>query len=338
MNDKIIIKGANQHNLRNVDLELPKNELIVFTGVSGSGKSSLAFDTIFAEGQRRYVESLSTYARQFLGQMDKPDVESIEGLSPAISIDQKSTSNNPRSTVGTVTEIYDYLRLLFARIGVPHCTECDDPIKPQSIDEIVDKIMKLAEGTKIQIIAPVVRGKKGEFVSLINELKQDGFVNRVGVQGAVLIVAGEKGSLCIFGFVGLRHIDARELAVLTNFELVFPRVLDQVLIGAAGCAEILPLIRGDGQGGNILFRESSVHRAGDLQPDRRQSAPLEEVAGQAFPDLLAADGDVGGQLVDKCAILSQGVPGVVRFAVGLVAAVIPGVSIAVQIQNIVTIF
>ena len=150
MNDKIIIKGVNQHNLRNVDLELPKNELIVFTGVSGSGKSSLAFDTIFAEGQRRYVESLSTYARQFLGQMDKPDVESIEGLSPAISIDQKSTSNNPRSTVGTVTEIYDYLRLLFARIGVPHCPECGAEIKPQSIDEIVDKILKLPEGTKIQ--------------------------------------------------------------------------------------------------------------------------------------------------------------------------------------------
>ena len=154
MNDKIIIKGVNQHNLKNVDLELPKNELIVFTGVSGSGKSSLAFDTIFAEGQRRYVESLSTYARQFLGQMDKPDVESIEGLSPAISIDQKSTSNNPRSTVGTVTEIYDYLRLLYARIGVPHCPQCGDEIKPQSIDEIVDKIMSLPEGSKIQVIAP----------------------------------------------------------------------------------------------------------------------------------------------------------------------------------------
>lgn len=184
MNDKIIIKGANQHNLKNVDLELPKNELIVFTGVSGSGKSSLAFDTIFAEGQRRYVESLSTYARQFLGQMDKPDVESIEGLSPSISIDQKSTSNNPRSTVGTVTEIYDYLRLLFARIGIPHCPECGDEIKPQSIDEIVDKIMKLPEGSKIQIIAPVVRGKKGEFVSLINDLKQEGFV-RVRVDGEI---------------------------------------------------------------------------------------------------------------------------------------------------------
>ena len=184
MNDKIVIKGANQHNLRNVDLELPKNELIVFTGVSGSGKSSLAFDTIFAEGQRRYVESLSTYARQFLGQMDKPDVESIEGLSPAISIDQKSTSNNPRSTVGTVTEIYDYLRLLFARIGVPHCPECGDEIKPQSIDEIVDKILKLPEGTKIQIIAPIVRGKKGEYASLINELKQEGFI-RVKIDGEI---------------------------------------------------------------------------------------------------------------------------------------------------------
>lgn len=184
MNEKITIKGANQHNLRNVDLELPKNELIVFTGVSGSGKSSLAFDTIFAEGQRRYIESLSTYARQFLGQMDKPDVESIEGLSPAISIDQKSTSNNPRSTVGTVTEIYDYLRLLFARIGTPHCPECGDEIKPQTIDEIVDKILKLTEGTKIQIIAPVVRGKKGEFASLINELKQEGFV-RLKIDGEI---------------------------------------------------------------------------------------------------------------------------------------------------------
>lgn len=184
MNDKIIIKGVNQHNLKNVDLELPKNELIVFTGVSGSGKSSLAFDTIFAEGQRRYVESLSTYARQFLGQMDKPDVESIEGLSPAISIDQKSTSNNPRSTVGTVTEIYDYLRLLYARIGVPHCPQCGDEIKPQSIDEIVDKIMSLPEGSKIQVIAPIVRGQKGEFASVLNELKQEGFI-RVRIDGTI---------------------------------------------------------------------------------------------------------------------------------------------------------
>ena len=184
MNDKIIIRKANQHNLKNVSLELPKNELIVFTGISGSGKSSLAFDTIFAEGQRRYVESLSNYARQFLGQLDKPDVESIEGLSPAISIDQKSTSNNPRSTVGTVTEIYDYLRLLFARIGTPHCPECGCEIAPQSIDEIVDKIYTLPEGTKIQLLAPVVRGKKGEFINLFQELKQEGFV-RVRVDGEV---------------------------------------------------------------------------------------------------------------------------------------------------------
>lgn len=184
MNEKIIIKGAKEHNLKNVSLELPKNELIVFTGVSGSGKSSLAFDTIFAEGQRRYVESLSTYARQFLGQMDKPNVEHIEGLSPAISIDQKSTSNNPRSTVGTVTEIYDYLRLLFARIGTPYCPQCGDEIKPQTIDEIVDKIMKLPEGSKILILAPIARGKKGEFSSTFEELRQEGFV-RVKVDNEI---------------------------------------------------------------------------------------------------------------------------------------------------------
>lgn len=176
MNDKIVITGAKEHNLKDVSLELPKNELIVFTGVSGSGKSSLAFDTIFAEGQRRYVESLSTYARQFLGQMDKPNVEHIDGLSPAISIDQKSTSNNPRSTVGTVTEIYDYLRLLYARIGTPYCPQCGDEIKPQTIDEIVDRIMKLPEGSKIQILAPIARGKKGEFSSTFEELRQEGFV------------------------------------------------------------------------------------------------------------------------------------------------------------------
>ena len=176
MRDKIVIKGAKEHNLKDVSLEIPKDQLVVFTGVSGSGKSSLAFDTIFAEGQRRYIESLSTYARQFLGQMDKPNVESIDGLSPAISIDQKSTSNNPRSTVGTVTEIYDYLRLLYARIGVPHCPECGEEIKPQSIDEIVASILKLEEGTKIQILAPIARGKKGEFQNVFEELRQEGFV------------------------------------------------------------------------------------------------------------------------------------------------------------------
>ena len=184
MLDKITIKGAKEHNLKNVSLEIPKNELIVFTGVSGSGKSSLAFDTIFAEGQRRYIESLSTYARQFLGQMDKPDVEYIDGLSPAISIDQKSTSNNPRSTVGTVTEIYDYLRLLYARAGTPYCPNCGEEIKPQTIDEIVNNILKLGEGKKIQILAPVVRGKKGEFQSAFAELQREGFV-RVKVDGEI---------------------------------------------------------------------------------------------------------------------------------------------------------
>lgn len=184
MLDKITIKSAKEHNLKDVSLEIPKNELIVFTGVSGSGKSSLAFDTIFAEGQRRYIESLSTYARQFLGQMDKPDVEYIDGLSPAISIDQKSTSNNPRSTVGTVTEIYDYLRLLYARVGTPFCPECGSEIKPQTVDEIVNSILKLGDGTKIQILAPIARGKKGEFQSTFEELRQEGFV-RVKVDGEV---------------------------------------------------------------------------------------------------------------------------------------------------------
>jgi excinuclease ABC subunit A len=184
MADVIKIVGAKEHNLKNISLEIPKNELIVFTGVSGSGKSSLAFDTIFAEGQRRYIESLSTYARQFLGQLDKPNVEYIDGLSPAISIDQKSKSNNPRSTVGTITEIYDYLRLLYARVGTPYCPVCGKKIKPQTLDEIVNKIMQLGEGTKIQILAPIVRGKKGEYSSLFSELRQEGFV-RVKVDGEI---------------------------------------------------------------------------------------------------------------------------------------------------------
>ena len=163
MNDKIIIKGAKEHNLKNINLEIPRDKMVVITGLSGSGKSSLAFDTLYAEGQRRYVESLSSYARQFLGLMEKPDVERIDGLSPAISIDQKTTSKNPRSTVGTVTEIYDYIRLLYARIGVPYCPNCHKKIEKQTIDQIVDNIMSLEEGTKIQVLAPVVRGRKGEY-------------------------------------------------------------------------------------------------------------------------------------------------------------------------------
>jgi len=184
ISDVIRVRGARQHNLKDVDLALPRNKLVVFTGVSGSGKSSLAFDTIFAEGQRRYVESLSTYARQFLGQVDKPDVDAIEGLSPAISIDQKSTSHNPRSTVGTVTEIQDYLRLLFGRAGEPHCPQCDRPISPQSIDEMVDQILLLPEGTRYQLLAPLVRGKKGTHTKLISGLVAEGFA-RVRINGEV---------------------------------------------------------------------------------------------------------------------------------------------------------
>lgn len=180
----IRIRGANEHNLKNVDIDIPRNQLVVLTGLSGSGKSSLAFDTIYAEGQRRYMESLSSYARQFLGQMEKPNVESIEGLPPAISIDQKSTNRNPRSTVGTVTEIYDYLRLLYARIGIPHCPKCGREIKKQSVDQMVDHLMSLPERTKIQILAPVVRGRKGEHVKLFEQAKRSGYV-RVVVDGSM---------------------------------------------------------------------------------------------------------------------------------------------------------
>src|SRR5256885_2126962 len=178
----IKITGARQHNLKNLNVEIPREKLVVITGLSGSGKSSLAFDTMYAEGQRRYVESLSASARQFLGQMDKPDVDSIEGLSPAISIDQKTTSRNPRSTVGTVTEIYDYLRLLWARIGQPHCHICGKPIAGQSAEQIIDQVMQLAEGTRFMVLAPVVRGRKGEYGKLFADLRAEGFA-RVVVNG-----------------------------------------------------------------------------------------------------------------------------------------------------------
>ena len=178
----IKIRGANEHNLKNISLNIPRNELVVLTGLSGSGKSSLAFDTIYAEGQRRYMESLSSYARQFLGQMEKPDVESIEGLSPAISIDQKSTNRNPRSTVGTVTEIYDYMRLLYARIGIPHCPKCGKEIRRQTVDQMVDQLMALPERTKIQLLAPVVRGRKGEHVKVLESARKSGYV-RVRIDG-----------------------------------------------------------------------------------------------------------------------------------------------------------
>lgn len=239
--EHIIVRGANQHNLKNVNVSIPKNQLVVFTGVSGSGKSSLAFDTIFAEGQRRYVESLSAYARQFLGQLDKPDVESIEGLSPAISIDQKSTSNNPRSTVGTVTEIYDHLRLLFARVGTPHCPECGAVITPQTLDEIVDRILALPEGTKIQIISPIIRGKKGEHTGLFAELKQEGFI-RVRVDGKIYNLDEDEVKIAktkthnidavidriiVKGSARSRLTDSTEIALKRSNGLVIVDIIDQ---------------------------------------------------------------------------------------------------------------
>ena len=180
----IYVKGAKEHNLKNIDVTIPREKLVVITGLSGSGKSSLAFDTIYAEGQRRYVESLSSYARQFLGQMEKPDVEYIEGLSPAISIDQKTTSRNPRSTVGTVTEIYDYLRLLYARVGIPHCPVCHIEILPQSIDQIVDKVLAFEQGEKIHVLAPMIIGKKGQHQKMLEALIKEGFV-RARIDGNI---------------------------------------------------------------------------------------------------------------------------------------------------------
>ena len=184
MRDHIVIKGARENNLKNIDVEIPRDALVVMTGLSGSGKSSLAFDTIFAEGQRRYMESLSSYARQFLGQMDKPDVDSIDGMSPAISIDQKTTSKNPRSTVGTVTEIYDYLRLLWARVGVPHCPKCGKEIRRQTVDQIVDQIAALPQATRVQILAPVIRARKGEHQKVFDDARRGGYV-RVRVDGSI---------------------------------------------------------------------------------------------------------------------------------------------------------
>lgn len=246
--DKITIKGAREHNLQNISLEIPKNELVVFTGVSGSGKSSLAFDTIFAEGQRRYIESLSTYARQFLGQMDKPDVDYIDGLTPAISIDQKSTSNNPRSTVGTVTEIYDYLRLLYARIGTPYCPKCGKPIKPQTIDEIVDSILNLPEGTKIQILAPLVKGKKGEYQSLFSELRQEGFV-RVKVDGEIYNLDEDE--------ISLAKTKAHNISVVVDRVVVKPearsRIADSVQIALKKADGVTNIDKLDGE--EIIYSE-----------------------------------------------------------------------------------
>lgn len=240
MKNEIVIKGANENNLKNLDVTIPKEKLVVLTGLSGSGKSSLAFDTIYAEGQRRYVESLSSYARQFLGQMDKPDVEFIEGLSPAISIDQKTTSKNPRSTVGTVTEIHDYLRLLYARIGKPHCPVCGKPISSQSVDQIVDAVMEHPERTKIQIMAPVVRGRKGEHVKIIDRIRREGYT-RVRIDGEILL------------------LDEDEITLDKKFKHTIEIVIDRVVVRKgqeSRISEAVEIAMKEGEGLiNVLYQD-----------------------------------------------------------------------------------
>ncbi|MFH1070030.1 MAG: excinuclease ABC subunit UvrA, partial [Candidatus Glassbacteria bacterium] len=244
--DYIKIRGAAQHNLKNINLDIPRVKLVIITGVSGSGKSSLAFDTIYAEGQRRYVESLSTYARQFIGQMDKPDVESIEGLSPAIAIEQRSASHNPRSTVGTVTEIYDYLRLLFARIGIPHCYQCGREIKSQTIDTMVATILAYPPETKITVLAPIVRGKKGEFQKELKKLQKDGYV-RVRIDG----LPRELGEDIVLDKNKRHDIDVVVDRLILN-DRIRKRLRDSLELASA-LAE--GLVKVDTGGAEVLFSE-----------------------------------------------------------------------------------
>src|SRR2546421_3560863 len=242
--NQILIAGAREHNLKAISLASPRDALVVITGLSGAGKSSLAFDTIYAEGQRRYVESLSAYARQFLGQMDKPDVDFIEGLSPAISIDQKSASRNPRSTVGTITEIYDYLRLLYARVGVPHCPDDGSTVERQTPQQIVDRILTLPDGTRFQVLAPVVRGRKGEYEGLLDEMAQQGFA-RARIDGEVMELAGEKPKLARYENHTIEVIVDR-LVKRDGIERRLTDSLETALKLAEGVAEV-QLVPRDGE-------------------------------------------------------------------------------------------
>src|SRR5919197_104505 len=244
--DRIVVRGAREHNLKNIDLEIPRDQLVVITGLSGSGKSSLAFDTIYAEGQRRYVESLSAYARQFLEQMEKPEVDSIEGLSPAISIEQKTTSKNPRSTVGTVTEIYDYLRVLVARIGVPHCPSCGKVISAQTVQQMVDRVLALPAGTRLLVLAPVVRGRKGEYKKLFFDLGRQGFT-RVRVNGTIHEVTEE-----IPLDKNKKHtieVVVDRLVVRDNLGPRLADSLETALRLADGVVQVEPVGSGDTEGG-----------------------------------------------------------------------------------------
>ena len=268
MQDHIFIKGARENNLKNIDVTIPRDKLVVLTGLSGSGKSSLAFDTIYAEGQRRYVESLSSYARMFLGQMDKPDVDYIDGLSPAISIDQKTTSKNPRSTVGTVTEIYDYLRLLWARVGTPHCPKCGKEIRQQTIDQIIDQIMALPEGTRIQVLAPVVRGRKGEHAKVLEDARRSGYV-RVRADG---------------NLYDLSEDIPLEKNKKHSIEIVVDRLIVRPDVGPAADG-----LRGDGVASVRRHRAGEPGAGGagpDLLPELRLRRLRHQHRGADAPDVL----------------------------------------------------
>ena len=261
MADKIVIRGAREHNLRHIDLDLPRDKLIVFTGLSGSGKSSLAFDTIYAEGQRRYVESLSSYARQFLGQMDKPDVDFIEGLSPAISIDQKSASRNPRSTVGTVTEIYDYLRLLFARVGVAHDPETGERLVRQTPQQIVDRVLQLPDGTRFQVMAPVVRGRKGTYDTLLKDLAAEGYVRAV-VDGEPIELGGELPDLARYETHDIRIVVDR-LVRRDGIDRRLTDSMETALKLTEGVAEIEIVSRDPDEAGEVMVFSQHLARPSD---------------------------------------------------------------------------
>ncbi len=260
--DKIIIRGAREHNLKNISLEIPRNKVVVITGLSGSGKSSLAFDTLYAEGQRRYVESLSAYARQFLGLMEKPDVDYIEGLSPAISIEQRSTGRNPRSTVGTVTEIYDYLRLLYARIGVPYCYRCGKKIERQTIQQIVDQVMTLPQESRIQVLAPIVRGRKGEYRELFDGARRDGYV-RVRVDGELLELDKE---------IKLDKNKKHDVEIVVDRLIINPKIQSRLTdsietaLGLASGIVIIDVIGGQ----ELLFSEQYASIAASLMKSPRR--------------------------------------------------------------------
>jgi len=266
MQDKLIIRGARSHNLKNITLEIPRNSLTVITGLSGSGKSTLAFDTIYAEGQRRYVESLSAYARQFLGVMNKPDVDSIEGLSPAISIEQKTTSRNPRSTVGTTTEIYDYLRLLYARIGKPYCPQCGKPITSQTTDQIANAVLMQGEGKNAQVIAPVIRGKKGTYEKLFDELRQKGF-SKVRLNGGIMELGSKIPKLDKNKRHTIEVIVDRFTATNQNRQ----RLVEAIKTGIRESGEVLPCADERLSGLRVVGPRlddgvEGLHRLDDLQP------------------------------------------------------------------------